>query len=41
MPALKLGQFKTTLETKWEPSIDQINNTINENTKMIVAKLSE
>ena len=32
----KLEQLKTTLETKWEPSIDQINNAINENTKMIV-----
>ena len=28
--------IKTTLETKWEPSVDQINNAINENTKMVV-----
>jgi len=33
---IKVRTIKTTLETKWEPSIDQINNTINENTKMIV-----
>ena len=33
---VKVRTIKTTLETKWEPSIDQINNTINENTKMIV-----
>jgi len=33
---VKVRAIKTTLETKWEPSIDQINNTINENTKMIV-----
>ena len=30
---VKVRTIKTTLETKWEPSIDQINNTINENTK--------
>ena len=24
------------METKWEPSIDQINNAVNENTKMVV-----
>ena len=35
MPASKLDN-KTTLETRWEPSVDQINNAINENTKMIV-----
>jgi len=33
---IKVRTIKTTLETKWEPSIDQINNTINEYTKMIV-----
>jgi len=33
---VKVRVIKTTLETKWEPSIDQINNTIHENTKMIV-----
>ena len=33
---IKVRTIKTTLETKWEPSIEQINNTINENTKMIV-----
>ena len=33
---IKVRTIKTTLETKWEPSIDQINNAINENTKMIV-----
>ncbi len=33
---IKVRTIKTTLETKWEPSVDQINNTINENTKMIV-----
>ena len=33
---IKVRTIKTTLETKWEPSIDQINNVINENTKMIV-----
>jgi len=33
---IKVRTIKTTLETKWEPSIDQIKNTINENTKMIV-----
>jgi len=33
---VKVRTIKTTLETKWEPSIDQINNAINENTKMIV-----
>jgi len=33
---VKVRTIKTTLETKWEPSIDQINNAINENTKMII-----
>ena len=33
---VKVRTIKTTLETKWEPSVDQINNAINENTKMIV-----
>jgi len=33
---IKVRTVKTTLETKWEPSVEQINNTINENTKMIV-----
>jgi len=33
---IKVRTIKTTLETKWEPSIDQIKNAINENTKMIV-----
>jgi len=33
---IKVRTIKTTLETKWEPSVEQINNTINENTKMII-----
>ena len=33
---IKVRTIKTTLETKWKPSIDQINNAINENTKMII-----
>ena len=33
---IKVRTIKTTLETQWEPSIEQINNAINENTKMIV-----
>ena len=33
---MKVRTIKTTLETKWEPSVEQINNAINENTKMIV-----
>jgi len=33
---IKVRTIKTTLETNWEPSVDQINNAINENTKMIV-----
>jgi len=34
---VKVRTIKTTLETEWEPSYEQINNVINENTKMIVA----
>ena len=33
---IKVRTIKTTLETQWKPSIEQINNAINENTKMIV-----
>jgi len=33
---IKVRTIKTALETRWEPSVDQINNAINENTKMIV-----
>ena len=33
---IKVRAIKTTLETKWEPSVEQINNAINENTKMII-----
>jgi aspartate aminotransferase len=33
---VKVRTIKTTLETNWEPSVEQINNAINENTKMIV-----
>ena len=33
---IKIRTIKTTLETKWEPSIEQINNAIHENTKMII-----
>ena len=33
---IKVRTIKTTLETKWEPTVEQINNAINENTKMIV-----
>jgi len=33
---IKVRTIKTTLETNWEPSIEQINNAINENTKMII-----
>jgi len=33
---IKVRTISTTLETKWEPSIEQIRNTINSNTKMIV-----
>jgi len=33
---VKVRTIKTTLETEWEPSIEQINSAINENTRMIV-----
>jgi aspartate aminotransferase len=33
---VKVRVIKTTLENKWEPSIQQIEETINSNTKMIV-----
>lgn len=33
---IKIRTINTTLEEKWEPSIEQIKNTINANTKMIV-----
>lgn len=33
---IKVRTINTTLENKWEPSIEQIQNTINSNTKMIV-----
>jgi aspartate aminotransferase len=33
---IKVRTIKTTLEDKWEPSLKQIENTINSNTKMIV-----
>jgi len=33
---IKVRTIKTTLVTKWEPSVEQIKNAINENTKMIV-----
>ncbi|HYL65839.1 MAG TPA: aminotransferase class I/II-fold pyridoxal phosphate-dependent enzyme [Nitrosopumilaceae archaeon] len=33
---IKVRTIQTTLDDKWEPSIDQIENTINLNTKMIV-----
>jgi len=33
---IKVRTIKTALDTKWEPSVEQINNAINENTKMIV-----
>ncbi len=33
---IKIRTIGTTLEGKWEPSIEQIRNTINSNTKMIV-----
>jgi len=33
---IKVRTISTTLETKWEPSIEQIRDTINSNTKMIV-----
>ena len=33
---IKIRTINTTLEKKWEPSIKEIKNTINSNTKMIV-----
>ncbi len=33
---IKVRTIKTTLEEKWEPSIQQIENAINSNTKMII-----
>jgi len=33
---IKVRIINTTLENKWEPSLEQIENTINSNTKMIV-----
>ncbi|HET6457691.1 MAG TPA: aminotransferase class I/II-fold pyridoxal phosphate-dependent enzyme [Nitrosopumilaceae archaeon] len=33
---IKVRTIQTTLDTKWEPSMEQIENTINPNTKMIV-----
>ncbi len=33
---IKVRTINTTLENKWEPSMEQIENTINSNTKMIV-----
>jgi len=33
---IKVRTINTTLEDKWEPSVDQIKNLINSNTKMIV-----
>jgi aspartate aminotransferase len=33
---VKVRTIHTTLETKWEPSVQQIEQTINSNTKMIV-----
>jgi len=33
---IKVRSIETTLENNWEPSIDQINERINPNTKMIV-----
>jgi len=33
---IKIRTINTTLEKKWEPSIEEIKNTINSNTKMIV-----
>src|SRR5256885_8289846 len=34
--SIKVRTIQTTLDNKWEPSIEQIENTINPNTKMIV-----
>ena len=33
---VKVRTIKTTLETNWEPTIEQINSIINNNTKMII-----
>ena len=33
---VKIRSIKTKLEENWEPSLEQINSSINENTKMIV-----
>ena len=33
---VKVRSIKTTLQNKWEPSLEQINSSINNNTKMIV-----
>ncbi len=33
---IKVRTISTTLEKKWEPSVEEIKNTINSNTKMIV-----
>ena len=33
---IKVRTIKTTLETEWEPTTEQIDNAMNENTKMIV-----
>ena len=33
---IKVRTIQTTLENRWEPSVDQISNMINPNTKMIV-----
>ncbi len=33
---IKVRTINTTFEDKWEPSVEQIKNTINSNTKMIV-----
>ena len=33
---IKVRSIKTTLENKWEPTVEQIENVINSNTKMIV-----
>ena len=33
---IKVRTINTTLESKWEPSLEQMRNTINPNTKMIV-----
>ena len=33
---VKVRSIKTTLESKWEPSLEQINSSVNNNTKMII-----